>query len=106
MPTLISLLDRYDPLLFGLVYEEIEKKVERDCKGEFAEPRLARLLEWLNDDVLEWVSGFYATSVAGGQEEAKKMLKPTFSRFDYHVNKTLGALRCVFPKRRAEGRGG
>lgn len=93
IPTLICLLDRYDPLLFGLIYEEIEKKVERDCKGEFGEPRLASLGEWLNGPVMGWVSGLYARSVEGGQEEAKKMLKPTFSRFEYHVHKTLTLLR-------------
>ncbi|KAL8292852.1 hypothetical protein RQP46_000546 [Phenoliferia psychrophenolica] len=95
MPTLITLLDRYDPLLFGLIYDEIEKKVDRDCRGDFAAPKLAALNDWLAGGVLGWVSTIYARSVEGGQEEAKKMLKPTFSRFEYHVNKVLCALRTT-----------
>lgn len=100
MPTLITLLDRYDPLLFGLIYEEIERKVDHECRGQFTEPKLAALLEWLTGGVLAWVSRIYARSVEGGQEEAKKMLKPTFSRFEYHVNKVLCALRCVHRRAR------
>lgn len=93
--TMMGLLDRYDPLLFGLIYEEIEKKVETDCKGEFEEPKLVGLLEWLTGSVLDWVSELYARPVPGGLEEAKKMLKPTFARFEYHVHKTLGLLRST-----------
>jgi anaphase-promoting complex subunit 2 len=98
MPTLLALLDRYDPLLFGLIYEEIEAVVERDCKGDFKNPKLSGLLDWLGTHVLGWVCGIYAKDAYGGLEEAKKMLKPTFSRFEYHVHKTLGLLRCaLFP---------
>ncbi|KAI5480345.1 anaphase-promoting complex subunit 2 [Pseudohyphozyma bogoriensis] len=95
MPTLILLLDRYDPLLFGLIYEEIEKKVERDCKDEFTEGKLTGVLEWLTGPVMEWVAGIYAREGENAMDEAKKMLKPTFSRFEYHVHKTLGLLRST-----------
>jgi anaphase-promoting complex subunit 2 len=95
MSTLMSLLDRYDPLLFGLIYEEIEKRVHQDCAGQFDGPKLEALGAWLNGPVMGWVSGIYAKSVEGGQEEAKKMLKPTFSRFEYHVHKTLCLLRTT-----------
>lgn len=103
--TMMGLLDRYDPLLFGLIYEEIEKKVETDCKGEFEEPKLVGLLEWLTGSVLDWVSELYARPVPGGLEEAKKMLKPTFARFEYHVHKTLGLLRFRSPLQSASNTG-
>ncbi|KAM0747435.1 hypothetical protein T439DRAFT_359225 [Meredithblackwellia eburnea MCA 4105] len=93
MGTLLLILDRYDPLLFGLIYEEIEKKVVQDCKGEYSEPKLAGLVEWLSISVMGWVSQLYSKAVEGGVDGAKKMLKPTFSRFEYHVMKTLGGLR-------------
>lgn len=95
MPTLISLLDRYDPLLFGLIYEEIEKKVQRECKADFEQPKLKSLLSWVNGDVLAWVSRVYERNMDGGLEDAKKILKPTFSRFEYHIHKTLVLLRCA-----------
>ncbi|CEQ40634.1 SPOSA6832_02277, partial [Sporobolomyces salmonicolor] len=97
-PTLITLLDRYDPLLFGLIYEEIEAKVERDCGGQYREKKLEGLLKWLNGagdggGVMGWVSGIYEGNLEGGNDEAKKFLKPTFSRFEYHVHKVLCQLR-------------
>lgn len=76
------------------MYEEIEKKVKRDCTGEFGEPKLVPLLIWLNGGVLEWLSGIYEKNLEGGTEEAKKLLKPTFTRFEFHVHKTLCLLRC------------
>ncbi|SCV70983.1 BQ2448_3745 [Microbotryum intermedium] len=97
LSTLIPLLDRYDPLLFGLVYEEIEKKVARDCRGVFDQLQLQALLGWVNGPVLNWVAGLYEKTLsegATGSEEAKKLLKPTFTRFEYHVHKTMGVLRA------------
>lgn len=106
IPTLVSLLERYDPLLFGLIYEEIEKKVERECKGVFDSSQLDFLGNWLSEGVMGWVSSIYAVSFMNlnggvgsgtekGKEEAVKMLKPTFTRFEYHVHKTLCILRSV-----------
>lgn len=40
-----------------------------------------------------WVTGIYEGNLEGGNEEAKKFLKPTFSRFEYHVHKVLCQLR-------------
>ncbi|GAA5863248.1 hypothetical protein JCM1840_002522 [Sporobolomyces johnsonii] len=99
-PTLVTLLDRYDPLLFGLIYEEIEAKVERDCGGEYREKKLEGLLKWLNGagdggGVMGWISGIYEGNLEGGNDEAKKFLKPTFSRFEYHVHKVLCQLRTT-----------
>ncbi|KAK4055575.1 hypothetical protein OIV83_000121 [Microbotryomycetes sp. JL201] len=93
-PTLITILDRFDPLLFGLIYEAIERKVEQECAGVFNSPKLRDLLNWLEGPVHKWVVGMYAKTMENGIEEAKKMLKPTFSRFDYHVHKTLALLRA------------
>ena len=63
---------------------------------------------------MEWVAGLYSGVASGGAgagagvanakgkgkegdgvglEEARKMLKPTFARFEYHVHKTLCSLR-------------
>ncbi|SCZ98465.1 BZ3500_MvSof-1268-A1-R1_Chr7-1g09159 [Microbotryum saponariae] len=97
LSTLIPLLDRYDPLLFGLIYEEIEKKVARDCKGVFDQLQLQALLGWVNGPVLNWVAGLYEKTLsdgAAGSEDAKKLLKPTFTRFEYHVHKTMGVVRA------------
>lgn len=104
MGTLVTILDRYDPILFGLIYEEIERKVRLDCQGQYTAEKLQGLLRWLNGKetvhgrsggVMGWVSQLYA----GGErrsagEDAKKFLKPTFSRFEYHIHKVLCQLRC------------
>ncbi|GAA5975169.1 hypothetical protein JCM11641_004375 [Rhodosporidiobolus odoratus] len=122
--TLLTLLDRFDPLLFGLIYEEIERRVELECKGIWEEKKLDSLLAWLNGTgggggkgkekeggvrgILGWVSGIYDVEPLAGTgdgkskgkekektDEAKKFLKPTFSRFEYHVHKMLGQLRTT-----------
>lgn len=93
VPMLVLMLDRFDPLLFGLIYEEIEAKVNMDCTGQFGEPKLEALGRWLSERVMSWVTGIYAHSMQGQQEEAKKMLKPTYTRFEYHIHKTLCVLR-------------
>ncbi|BGP54769.1 hypothetical protein JCM8202_003277 [Rhodotorula sphaerocarpa] len=105
MGTLVTILDRYDPILFGLIYEEIERKVRLDCQGQYTAEKLQGLLRWLNGKetvhgrsggVMGWVSQLYA----GGErrsagEDAKKFLKPTFSRFEYHIHKVLCQLRTT-----------
>lgn len=93
MPTLITLLDRYDPLLFGLIYSSIEARVHETCAGQFEEPKLKEVVQWLAGPVTGWVSGVYEKNIEGGLEEARKLLKPTFTRFEYHVHKTLVLLR-------------
>ncbi|BGP23807.1 anaphase-promoting complex subunit 2 [Rhodotorula toruloides] len=101
LPTLITILDRYDPLLFALIYEEIESKVQRECRGVYSEKKLEGLLQGLNGagtkgeagGVMGWVSGIYESAGEGGNEEARKFLKPTFLRFEYHVYKMLCQLR-------------
>jgi anaphase-promoting complex subunit 2 len=95
MPTLISFLERFDPLLFGLVYEEIESKVQSQCKGDFENPKLQGVLDWVNGDVLRWITGIYDRNSSGSPDDIKKMLKPTFSRFEYHIHKTLAQLRTT-----------
>ncbi|GJN89751.1 hypothetical protein Rhopal_002740-T1 [Rhodotorula paludigena] len=106
LPTLITLLDRYDPLLFALIYEEIESKIQSDCRGAYTASKLEPLLKWLNGagsssagksgGVMGWVSGIYEGGAGeGGNEEARKFLKPTFSRFEYHVHKVLCQLRTT-----------
>ncbi|KWU47479.1 hypothetical protein RHOSPDRAFT_30906 [Rhodotorula sp. JG-1b] len=105
MSTLVTILDRYDPVLFALVYEEIELKVQRDCRGHFQDKKLDSLLTWLNGSgvgagtsggVMGWVSGLYANSEKRGSgDEARKFLKPTFSRFEYHIHKILCQLRTT-----------
>lgn len=93
MPTLIALLDRYDTLLFALLYEEIESKVIESCAKEFSESKLESLVHWLNSEVMTCLSNIYSGAVESGREEARKMLKPTFGRFEYHLYKVLGQLR-------------
>ncbi|GAA5869819.1 hypothetical protein JCM3774_000505 [Rhodotorula dairenensis] len=105
MGTLVTILDRYDPVLFGLIYEEIETKVHRDCRGRFQEKKLDSLVTWLNGagngagtmgGVMGWVSGLYANGEKRSSgDDAKKFLKPTFSRFEYHIHKILCQLRTT-----------
>lgn len=102
---LVTILDRYDPVLFALIYEEIEAKVHRDCRGRFQEKKLDSLVTWLNGagsgvgttgGVMGWVSGLYAhVEKRSGGDDARKFLKPTFSRFEYHIHKILCQLRYV-----------
>ncbi|GAA5955125.1 hypothetical protein JCM3765_003202 [Sporobolomyces pararoseus] len=98
-PTLITLLDRYDPLLFSLIYERIEFETISICKSNFRRSnQLTNLLKWLNQTVLTWVTSIYNQQQNdspgnSNNEEAKKFLKPTFSRFEYHVHKVLAQLR-------------
>lgn len=75
----------------------------------YREKELDGLLKWLNngngeEGVMGWVNGIYEGGLGGVEggggagEEAKKFLKPTFSRFEYHIHKVLCQLRCVFSK--------
>ncbi|GAA6012067.1 hypothetical protein JCM10207_005117 [Rhodosporidiobolus poonsookiae] len=144
LPTLLTLLDRFDPLLFGLVYDEIERRVESECRGKWGEKKLEGLVGWLKGgaggkdgegSIMGWLLGIYsddasssasassavegtekddrraaskgkgkekerdkATDGAGAKDreaEARRFLKPTLSRFEYHVHKMLGQLRTT-----------
>lgn len=78
-----------------MLYEEIEAKVTDESKGEYRSSKLTDLVTWLGTDVMLCLSNIYAGGAEGGEADAKRMLKPTFARFEYHLYKSLGQLRWV-----------
>ncbi|VDB91912.1 unnamed protein product [Peniophora sp. CBMAI 1063] len=88
----LGLTERYEALVASVCYEHIEKHVVETCAGEWEEPMLASLRDWMADKVVPWMLMPYARG-AKTAEEARNMLQGVGSRFDFHVCKTLCDLR-------------
>lgn len=92
----LGIFDRFEPLLYSLVYEEIEYRINTVCKGDWSdEGILQQTREWLEDSV----GAFVINIVKGGlgadvdKAAAEALLRSAFLRFDYHIHQTLLDLR-------------
>ncbi|KAL7414537.1 hypothetical protein BDY24DRAFT_360993 [Mrakia frigida] len=87
----LSMLARFGPELTSIAYEEIEKKVRGEAKGEWGRSGMLRELRgWGRGVVGAWWEGFYA-----GHDNIDQIMKPIYSRLDYHVCKTMSDLRTT-----------
>ncbi len=53
---LLGLLDRYESLMSGVVYDEIEQKVSSTCPKVWDTPQLTALRTWLRENVVPWLA--------------------------------------------------
>lgn len=63
----LGLLDRYESLLSGVVYHQIERRVSETCPKEWEQPQLASLRGWLRETVVPWLAGPYARGSKTGK---------------------------------------
>ncbi|KAJ8481473.1 hypothetical protein ONZ45_g15310 [Pleurotus djamor] len=88
----IGLTDRYESLIASVGYEHIEQHVLETCTGQWAEPMLSGLRDWMTDRMVPWMLVVYGRS-ATTADEARAMLSGVGPRFDFHMAKTLCDLR-------------
>jgi anaphase-promoting complex subunit 2 len=56
----LGLLDRFESLMSGIVYDEIEKKVAETCPKVWTVAQLSQLRDWLKQTVVPWLASPYA----------------------------------------------
>jgi len=109
----LGLFDRYEALIASVVYQHIESHVVKTCAGQWAEPVLPSLRDWMSKKIVKWMFSPYArgakTSTYDSSleyeyaeltylaivEDAALMLQGPGQRFDFHMSKTLCDLRYV-----------
>ena len=95
----LTLLERFEPLLLGVVYAAIENRITSTAAGEFeSESVLSGLGEWLTTDIGKWLISFYSLAFNELSEDqarsrAAKVLKPIVQRFEWHIYSILFKLR-------------
>jgi len=107
----LGLFDRYEALIASVVYQHIETHIVETSAGQWTEPVLPSLRDWMSKRVVKWMFLPYArgakTSTYGSieedvalickmtAEEATAMLQGPGQRFDFHMSKTLCDLRSA-----------
>ena len=97
----LSLLERFEPCLFGIVYTAIEERISSTAAGDFeASSILSSLSLWLTTEVGSWLISLYSLAFSEFPEDqarsrASKLLKPTIQRFESHIYSTLFKLRTT-----------
>jgi anaphase-promoting complex subunit 2 len=105
----LGLFDRYEALIASVVYQHIETHVVDTCAGQWSEPVLPSLRDWMSKKVIKWMFSPYARGAKTSAyelsmkyaeltlmrlaEEATAMLHGPGQRFDFHMSKTLCDLR-------------
>lgn len=95
----LGLFERFEPVLFSVVYGQIEDKLETTCAGDFTtEGLLESLTQWLVNDMGNWLVGIYMMAFHHLDEEtarakAVKALKPAMQRFEWHLATGMFKLR-------------
>ncbi|KAL1709147.1 hypothetical protein EV121DRAFT_253251, partial [Schizophyllum commune] len=89
---ILGLVDRYESVIAAVAYEFIEAHVLESCKGDWAEPKLEKLKEWMSKNLIEWMLLTYARD-ARGPDDAKAKMSGVASRFEFHLNRVLCELR-------------
>jgi anaphase-promoting complex subunit 2 len=56
----LGLFDRYEALIASVVYQHIESHVVKTCAGQWAEPVLPNLRDWMSKKVVKWMFLPYA----------------------------------------------
>ena len=51
----LGLLDRYESLISSVCYEQIENHILSTCAGQWADPVLVGLREWMSERVVPWM---------------------------------------------------
>lgn len=100
---LVSILERFDTLLFDVVYGMIGSHVATQCArtmtttttGAAAVDRvLPAVLAWLKSDVMQTLTTLYER-VLGSGLDARRLLRPSLAKFEYHAHRCMASTRCV-----------
>lgn len=95
----LGLFERFETVLFGVVYSEIDSRLAESCAGDFAtEGQFDSLNQWLVNDVGNWLVGIYSLAFhhldeEGARAKAVKGLKPAMQRFEWHIASGMFKLR-------------
>lgn len=95
----LGVMERFEPVLFSVVYSEIDDKLKNSCVGDFAtEGQLESLNRWLVNDVGNWLVSIYSLGFHHLEEEAAKAkavkaLKPAMQRFEWYIASNMFKLR-------------
>lgn len=95
----LGLLERFDSLLWDVIYSQIDSRISQACAGDFTTPtQLQSLLEWLDSELGEWLLGIYTVAIqsldeAAARAKALKILKPAMQRFEWYIYSSLFKLR-------------
>ena len=111
---ILGFLDRYESQLTTCIYSLIENRVQETCPGAWGVQILPDLRNWLNEQVVPGMARPYARGLANrmspshthctdrrisfsnqSAEEARLVVAGVITRFEYHLCRTLCALRCV-----------
>lgn len=95
----LGLFERFEPVLFSVVYMQIDERLETVCAGDFStEGLLESLSAWLVSDIGNWLVNIYMLAFHHLDEEsarakAVKGLKPAMQRFEWHLATGMFKLR-------------
>ena len=56
----LGLFDRYEALIASVVYQHIGTYVMETCAGQWAEPVLPNLRDWMSKRIIKWMFSPYA----------------------------------------------
>lgn len=97
----LALLDRFEAVLFRIVYARIEQRIANTCAEDFETTGLLQSVgDWLAGEVGDWLIGIYSLAFDGGpaaseadsaaaRTKATKLLRPAMQRFEWHVYSSL-----------------
>lgn len=95
----LGLFERFEPILFGIIYAKIDEKLEVGCAGDFtSEGLLGGLNEWLVKDIGNWLVRIYSLAFQHLDEEsararAVRTLKSAMQRFEWYIATGMFKLR-------------
>jgi hypothetical protein len=88
----LGLLTRYKPVLFRVIYDQIQAKVRKDGAGQLTAPELQPTIDWLQVSVLPWLASILEPTLP--LSESVGMISDLYrDRFEYYIHSTLCTLR-------------
>lgn len=76
----LGLTERYEALVASVCYEHIESHVVETCAGEWEEPMLTSLRDWMADRVVPWMLLPYARGAKTGRSPSFPHAVPSLIR--------------------------
>lgn len=95
----LSLFQRFEPILFKVVYRAIDRRLQDSAPDNFeALDVLSGMVEWLLGPIRQWMASIYCLSwpdydTPAAQLRLSKLLRPIMQRFEHYVYTSLLKLR-------------
>jgi anaphase-promoting complex subunit 2 len=64
----LGFIDRYENLIASVCYEQIEKRVNETCTGEWGERKLQTIRDWMAETIVPWMIYPYAKGAKSGKQ--------------------------------------